>query len=58
MSITHSVHEKKILENLGNDEGLDNLLNKYVLLKAGKVEILEGISERTIQLPLIKDTKQ
>jgi LytS/YehU family sensor histidine kinase len=58
LSITHSVHEKKILENLGNDEGLDNLVNKYVLLKAGKVEIFEDISERTIQLPLIKDTKQ
>jgi hypothetical protein len=51
------VHEKTILENLGTDEGLDNLLNKYLLLKAGKVEILESADERSINLPLIKDTK-
>ena len=57
LSITHSVHEKTILENLGTDEGLDNLLNKYLLLKAGKVEILESADERSINLPLIKDTK-
>lgn len=57
LTITHSVHEKKIVENLGEDEGLDNLVNKYLLLKTGKVEILENINERTIRLPLIKDTK-
>ena len=57
LTIKHSVHEKKIVENLGEDEGLDNLVNKYLLLKTGKVEILENINERTVRLPFIKDTK-
>lgn len=55
LQIRHSVHEKKIVENLGTDEGLDNLVNKYTLLKAGEVEIKENEKERVIKLPLIKE---
>jgi sensor histidine kinase YesM len=53
--IRHSLHEKKIVENLGADEGLDILINKYILLKAGEVEINESEDERVIKLPLIKE---
>jgi len=55
LQIRHSTHEKKIVENLGTDEGLDNLINKYLLLKAGEVEIRESEKERVIKLPLIKE---
>jgi len=55
LQIRHSIHEKKIVENLGTDEGLDNLVNKYILLKAGVVEIKESEKERMIKLPLIKE---
>ncbi len=57
LTITHSVHEKTILKNFGNDEGLDNLVNKYRLLKAGTVAITETEKERTIDLPFIKETE-
>ena len=52
--IKHSVHEKTILENFGNDEGLDNLINKYTLLKARSIAITENEHERIIELPFIK----
>ena len=53
--ISHSVHEKTIVQNLGNDEGLDNLINKYSLLKASSIRIEEREHERIIELPFIKE---
>lgn len=55
LQIRHSIHEKKIVENLGTYEGLDNLINKYLLLKAGEVEIRESENQRVIKLPLVKE---
>ncbi len=55
LEVQHSVHEKTIIEDFGANDGLDNLINKYNLLKAGEVSIREGQHERTIQLPLLKN---
>ena len=55
LEVQHSVHEKTIIEDFGANDGLDNLINKYNLLKAGEVSILEGQHERIIQLPLLKN---
>lgn len=56
LTLTHSVHEKRMVETLEDEnEGLDNLVNKYLLLKAGKVTILEEGDERIIRLPIIKE---
>ena len=57
LEVHHSVHEKTIIEDLGANDGLDNLVNKYNLLKAGKVSIHESLHERIIQLPLLKHTE-
>jgi hypothetical protein len=48
------VHEKTIVEDFGANDGLDNLVNKYILLKAGEVVIQEDEKERIIKLPLLK----
>jgi two-component system LytT family sensor kinase len=56
LEVHHSVHEKMIVEDFGANDGLDNLVNKYILLKAGKVLIEESEHERIIKLPLIKET--
>lgn len=54
LEIRHSVHEKTIIEDFGANDGLDNLINKYSLLKAGDVLIEENDSERVIKLPLLQ----
>jgi len=54
LEVLHSVHEKTIIEDFGANDGLDNLINKYVLLKAGEVIIQENEKERMIKLPLLK----
>lgn len=50
--ITHSLHEKKIVQDINMDEGLDNLINKYRLLNTLELEITENADKRTIVLPL------
>ena len=57
LEVYHSVHEKTIVEDLGTNDGLDNLINKYSLLKAGEVLIKENVHERIIKLPLLKQTE-
>ena len=52
--ITHSLHEKIIVQNLNVDEGLDNLLRKYSLLNAEGMQIAESEGMRTIVLPLFR----
>ena len=52
--ITHSLHEKIIVQNLNVDEGLDNLFRKYNLLNAEGMQIAESGGMRTIVLPLFK----
>lgn len=56
--VTNSVHEKVIVENPNDQEGLDNLIKKYELLKAGTVEILEEEKRRIIRLPFIEQPKE
>lgn len=56
--IMNSVHEKIVVENANEQEGLDNLVKKYELLKAGPVQILEEENKRMIRLPFIKQPKE
>jgi len=53
--VQHTVHEKTIVEDFGANDGLDNLINKYSLLKAGEVLIEEDENKRVIKLPLLKE---
>jgi len=55
LRIRHSLHEKVIVQNLDQDEGLDNLLNKYRLLHPAGIIIQESQTERTIILPLLNE---
>ena len=52
--ISHSIHEKTIVQNLNLDEGLDNLINKYRLLNMGAIQVKESTSQRIIVLPLFE----
>jgi sensor histidine kinase YesM len=58
LNITHTLHEKKIVEALVGNEGLDNLVDKYTLLKAGIIEISGDDYTRTIKLPFINKQRQ
>ena len=55
--ITHSLHEKIIVQNLNVDEGLDNLIRKYNLLNVEGMQIAESDGMRTIVLPLFTSNK-
>ena len=55
--ISHSVHEKTIVQNLNQDEGLDNLVKKYQLLHAEAVKVNEDKTHREIILPLFDQMK-
>ena len=55
--ITHSLHEKTIVQNLNMDEGLDNLINKYRLLNK-EIQITETPEKRIIVLPLFQPVNQ
>ena len=55
LRIRHTLHEKVIVQNLDQDEGLDNLLNKYRLLHPAGITIQESPTERTIILPLLNE---
>lgn len=50
--ITHSVHEKVIVQHYNQDEGLDNLVTKYRLLGNKEISIDESPEKREISLPL------
>jgi two-component system LytT family sensor kinase len=50
--ITHSLHEKIIVQNLSIDEGLDNLITKYRLMNMQEVMVTETGKQRIISLPL------
>ena len=54
LEVRHSVHEKTIVEDFGANDGLDNLINKYSLLKAGEVLIQENAKEPIIKLPVLQ----
>ena len=56
--ITHSLHEKTILQHLNMDEGLDNLINKYRLLNAEEIKIKESPDHRVIVMPLFEPISQ
>ncbi len=52
--ITHSLHEKIIVQNLNLDEGLDNLITKYRLMNMKEIEVMESADQRMIVLPLFE----
>lgn len=52
--ITHTLHEKIIVQNLNLDEGLDNLMIKYKLINNEEILINENPLQRIITLPLFK----
>lgn len=52
--ITHTLHEKTIVQHLNMDEGLDNLINKYRLLNAEEISITESPDKRVIVMPLFE----
>ena len=54
LMITHSVHEKVIVQHFNQEEGLDNLVNKYRLLGPKAIKIEERPDRREIILPLFE----
>ncbi|HZV71070.1 MAG TPA: histidine kinase [Saprospiraceae bacterium] len=50
--ITHSVHEKTIVRNPVQDEGLDNLIIKYRLMNMEEIVVTEIEHQRILTLPL------
>jgi hypothetical protein len=52
--ISHSLHEKIIVQDLNLEEGLDNLVTKYRLLNAADVKVTETETHREIVLPLFE----
>ncbi|MEP6796330.1 MAG: histidine kinase [Saprospiraceae bacterium] len=50
--VTHSLHEKTIVQNLNVDEGLDNLITKYRLMNMEEIRISETTDQRIFLLPL------
>ena len=56
--ITHTLHEKIIVQNFDMDEGLDNLINKYRLLNMEEIKVTETPGQRVIVLPLFESIPQ
>lgn len=56
LSIDHTIHEKIVVLPLHEDDGLDNLVNKYRLLNKEEIRIIESPLRREIVVPLF-DTK-
>jgi hypothetical protein len=52
LTVTHTLHKKTVLQNLDVDDGLDNLVSKYKMLKGGEIKIDENGNSRTLLLPL------
>ncbi len=53
LCITNSMQEKIVRQNLNVDDGLDNLVNKYRMLNAEPVTIVDDSCERKLLLPLL-----
>jgi hypothetical protein len=58
LCITNSIQEKIIRQNLNVDEGLDNLVNKYKMLNAPPVSIIDNDSERKLLLPMLEEQEE
>ena len=56
LSIDHTLHEKKVVQPLHEDDGLDNLVNIYRLLNAAEIRIIESPVRREIVIPLFDST--
>jgi hypothetical protein len=56
LRIDHTLHEKKVVLPLHEDDGLDNLVHKYRLLNQEEIQIIESPVQREIVIPLF-DTK-
>ena len=52
--IRHTINAKKRTDKADEEEGLDNLIKKYLLLNNSVITIRESGTERKIFLPLIK----
>jgi sensor histidine kinase YesM len=52
--ISHTLHEKIIVQNLSMDEGLDNLITKYRLMNMSEIQVAESADHREIVLPLFE----
>ena len=54
LSIDHTLHEKIVVQHLDEDDGLDNLVNKYRLLNKEDIRIIESPARREIVIPLFE----
>lgn len=52
LMVVNTIHEKIVVQNYDVDDGLDNLMNKYRVLNAGKIVIEEKEGKRILLLPL------
>ena len=52
-----STPSKTVIQNFNVDDGLDNLLNKYKMLNAPGISIMEEDNKRILRLPLF-DNKE
>lgn len=52
LRVRHTLHEKKILQSLDMDEGLDNLVQKYKMLNGAEMHFEQKDRLRVITLPL------
>lgn len=57
LRIEHSLHEKKVVQHLNEDDGLDNLVNKYRLLNKEEISIIESHMSREIVVPIFEPKK-
>lgn len=57
LSIDHTLHEKKVVLPLDEEDGLDNLVNKYRLLNKEEIRIIESPARREIVIPLFDSKK-
>lgn len=56
LTISHSIQAKIIVDEGSLLDGLDNLINKYRLMGAGELRVVELEMDRTIYLPLFTQT--
>lgn len=52
LCIEHTLHEKRVVQPLNEEDGLDNLINKYRLLNKEEIRIIESPERREIVIPL------
>ena len=56
--VKNNIQQKILSEEFIEEEGLDNLVNKYRLLNQPQVIIRDASSERTITIPLIIEKEE